>query len=161
MRGLFAEGTEWLTRSWGSTLRLCRLRCRGPALVGHAQLTLASDPASAESHALGGLEVMPGGRRRVLDRDRLNLLTEAALHAGQAGEATAWAEQALATARMAADRWNEGYALGTMAAAAGQRGDLARPGGSGRRHWRSCARSTSSGGWPGPCGPGRPGPADW
>ena len=54
----------------------------------------------------------------------LNLLTEAALHAGRADEAAVHAEQALATARMAGDRWNEGYALGTMAAVAGQRLDL-------------------------------------
>jgi DNA-binding CsgD family transcriptional regulator len=46
------------------------------------------------------------------------------LHAGQADQAAARADQALAIARQAGDRWNEGYALGTMAAAAGQRGDL-------------------------------------
>jgi len=125
VRGVSGEGAEWLA----SFLRLdapsVPAAVRGPAMVAQAQLTLASDPAGARAHAAAGLELCRAAGEHYWTAAACNLLTEAALHAGRAGEAETWAEEALVTARMAGDRWNEGYALGTMAAAAGQRGDLA------------------------------------
>jgi predicted ATPase/DNA-binding NarL/FixJ family response regulator len=124
VRGSFAEGTEWLDAFLGLDAPGVPAAIRGPALVGRAQLALASDPASAEARAAEGLEVCRAAGEEFWMSTALNLLAEASLHAGQAGEAAARAGQALATAIQAADRWNEGYALGTMAAAAGQLGDL-------------------------------------
>jgi predicted ATPase/DNA-binding NarL/FixJ family response regulator len=124
VRGSFAEGTEWLDAFLGLDAPEVPAAVRGPALVGRAQLALASDPASAEARAAEGLEVCRAAGEEFWVSTALNLLAEASLHAGQVGEAAARAGQALATAIQAADRWNEGYALGTMAAAAGQLGDL-------------------------------------
>ena len=124
VRGSFAEGTEWLDAFLGLDAPEVPAAVRGPALVGRAQLALASDPASAEARAAEGLEVCRAAGEEFWVSTALNLLAEASLHASQAGEAAARAGQALATAIQAADRWNEGYALGTMAAAAGQLGDL-------------------------------------
>jgi predicted ATPase/DNA-binding CsgD family transcriptional regulator len=124
VRGSFAEGTEWFE----SFLALdpgVRAAVRGPALVGRAQLALASDPAAAEARAAEGLEVCRAAGEDFWTATALNLLTEAALHAGRADQAADRATETLAVARQSGDRWNEGYALGTMAAVAGQRGDLA------------------------------------
>jgi len=128
VRGLSGEGAEWLASFLGLDAPSVPAGVRGPALVARAQLTLASDPAGARAHALAGLELCRAAAANYWTAAACNLLTEAALHAGRAEEAAGWAEQALATARLAGDRWNEGYALGTMAAAAGQRGDLAEAG---------------------------------
>jgi DNA-binding CsgD family transcriptional regulator len=97
----------------------------GPAIVGRAQLALASDPVQAQVRATEGLGLCREAGADFWTATALNLLTEVALHAGRAGEAADRADETLAVARQAGDRWNEGYALGTMAAAAGQRGDLA------------------------------------
>ena len=97
----------------------------GPAIVGRAQLALASDPVQAQVRAAEGLGLCREAGADFWTATALNLLTEVALHAGRGGEAADRADETLAVARQAGDRWNEGYALGTMAAAAGQRGDLA------------------------------------
>jgi predicted ATPase/DNA-binding CsgD family transcriptional regulator len=124
VRGSFAEGTEWFDVFLGLGAPGVPAEVRGPALVGRAQLALASDPVSAQARAAEGLEVCRAAGEQFWVATALNLLAEASLHTGQAGEAAARADQALAAASKAADRWNEGYALGTMAATAGQRGDL-------------------------------------
>src|SRR5262249_5423071 len=123
VRGSFAEGTDWLDAFLGLDAPEVPAAVRGPALVGRAQLALASDPASAQARAAEALEVCRAAGEEFWVSTALNLLAEASLHAGQADEAAARAGQALATARKAGHRWNEGYALGTMAAAAGQRGN--------------------------------------
>jgi DNA-binding NarL/FixJ family response regulator len=124
VRGSFAEGIEWLDAFLGLGTAGVSAAVRGPALVGRAQLALASDRASVEARAAEGLEVCRAAGGEFWVSTALNLLAEASLHAGQAEQAAARAGQALAAASKATDRWNEGYALGTMAAAAGQRGDL-------------------------------------
>jgi predicted ATPase/DNA-binding CsgD family transcriptional regulator len=124
VRGAFAEGAEWLDSFLGLDAPAVPAAVRGAALVGRAQLALASDPDGAEAHAAEGLELCRSAGDESWTSAALNLLAESALHAGQADQAAARADQALAIARQAGDRWNEGYALGTMAAAAGQRGDL-------------------------------------
>jgi predicted ATPase/DNA-binding CsgD family transcriptional regulator/tetratricopeptide (TPR) repeat protein len=124
VRGSFAEGTEWLDAFLGLDSPGVPAAVRGAALVGRAQLALASDPASAEASATEGLEVCRAAGAGFWVSTALNLLAEASLHAGQADEAAARADRALKTARRDGQRWNEGYALGTMAAVAGQRGDL-------------------------------------
>jgi predicted ATPase/DNA-binding NarL/FixJ family response regulator len=124
VRGSFAEGAEWLDSFLGLDAPALPPAVRGPALVGRAQLALASDPAGAEAYASQGLELCRAAGEESWTSAALNLLAEAALHAGQAEQAADRADRALAIAGRAGDRWNEGYALGTMAAAAGQRGDL-------------------------------------
>ena len=124
VRGSFAEGTEWLDVFLALNAPEVPAAVRGPALVGRAQLALASDPASAEARAADALEVCRAAGEELWVSTALNLLAEASLHAGRADEAAARAGEALGTARKAGHRWNEGYALGTMAAAAAQRGDL-------------------------------------
>jgi len=124
-RGSFAEGAEWFDSFLGLGGRSVRSAVRGPALVGRAQLALASDPLGAPARAIEGLGLCQAAGEDFWTATALNLLTEAALHAGRADEAATRANDAVAIARKAGDRWNEGYALGTMAAAAGQRGDLA------------------------------------
>jgi predicted ATPase/DNA-binding CsgD family transcriptional regulator len=125
VRGSFAEGAEWLDFFLGLGAAAVPPAVWGPALVGRAQLALASDPAGAEAYASQGLELCRAAGEESWTATALNLLTEVALHAGRAGQAADRADEAHAIARKAGDRWNEGYALGTMAAAAGQRGDLA------------------------------------
>jgi predicted ATPase/DNA-binding CsgD family transcriptional regulator len=124
VRGAFAEGSEWFDSFLGVDVPALPAAVRGAALVGRAQLALASDPAGAQARAREGLELCRAAGNDFWAATALNLLTEAALHAGRGDEAAASAGQVLAIARTRGDRWNEGYALGTMAAAAGQRGDL-------------------------------------
>ncbi len=123
VRGSFAEGAEWLDAflARGGPVRDA---VRGPALVGRAQLALANDPVGAQARALEGLELCRAAGEDSWTAAAFNLLTEAALHAGNTDEAAAHADSALAVARQAGDRWNEGYALGTKAAVAALRGDL-------------------------------------
>jgi predicted ATPase/DNA-binding CsgD family transcriptional regulator len=125
VRGLFAEGAEW----FDSFLRLDEAEVadavRGPALAGRAQLALASDPAEAERYAMAALELCWAAGAEFWTAATLNLLTEIALHSGRTAEAVSRAEEALTIARKTRDRWNEGYALGTQAAAVAGRGNLA------------------------------------
>jgi predicted ATPase/DNA-binding CsgD family transcriptional regulator len=124
VRGSFAEGAEWFDSFLGLGGTPVPATVRGPALVGRAQLALASDPGAARARAAEGLELCQAAGQDFRTAAALNLLTEAALHADRADEAAARAGQALTVARRTGDRWNEAYALGTMAAVAGQRGDL-------------------------------------
>jgi predicted ATPase/DNA-binding NarL/FixJ family response regulator len=125
--GTFAEGGEWLDSFLAlvpTTTAALSPRIRGAALVARAQLAVVSDPAVAQSLAAAGLRLCRDGGDRFWTASALNLLSEIALHTGQAGEATARANQALATAQAAGDGWNEGYALGTRAAIAARAGQL-------------------------------------
>jgi len=123
VQGSSAEGTEWFDTFLAMDAAV-QPRIRGAALIGRAQLTLASDPVGAVDRANAGLELSRAAGEPVWVSAGLNLLAEAALHAGRADEAADGADEALAVARQAGDRWNEGYALGTRAAAAGHRGNL-------------------------------------
>ncbi|HEU5417593.1 MAG TPA: LuxR C-terminal-related transcriptional regulator [Streptosporangiaceae bacterium] len=124
VRGLFAEGAEWMDSFLAAGLSGVPAGVHGPALVGRAQLALGSDPQRARAWATEGLELCRGAGDRFWTATALNLLAEAALHTGQAEEAVARADEALGSARQAGDQWNEGYALGTRAAAAGVQGGL-------------------------------------
>jgi predicted ATPase/DNA-binding NarL/FixJ family response regulator len=127
VRGSFAEGAEWFDSFLSLDGRVAPVPAAvlGPAMIGRAQLALASDPVGAQVRAAEGLELCRAAGADFWTATALNLLTEVALHAGRDGEAADRANETLAVARQAGDRWNQGYALGTMAAAAGQRGDLA------------------------------------
>jgi predicted ATPase/DNA-binding NarL/FixJ family response regulator len=142
VRGSFAEGAEWFDSFLGlngpdgpggpggpggpdGPAAPVAAAVLGPAMVGRAQLALASDPVNAQARAAEGLELCREAGAGFWTATALNLLTEVALHAGRGGEAADRGNETLAVARQAGDRWNEGYALGTMAAAAGQRGDPA------------------------------------
>ncbi len=124
VRGSFAEGAEWLDSFLRLGASAGSAAVRGAALIGRAQLALASDPAQAEQLATAGLELCAAAGDKFWAAGASNLLTEAALHAGRPDEAAARARDARAIARKAGDRWNEGYALGTAAAAAGHLGHL-------------------------------------
>jgi ATP/maltotriose-dependent transcriptional regulator MalT len=97
---------------------------RGPALVGRAQLAFAQDPADAAQRAKAGLELCRGRGLEFWAASALNLLAEAALHAGELAEADARATEALAITAESGDRFNESYACGTSAALAAYGGDL-------------------------------------
>jgi predicted ATPase/DNA-binding CsgD family transcriptional regulator len=124
VRGSFAEGAEWLDSFLAADLSAVPPAVHGPALIGRAQLALASNPVQAEVWATEGLDLCWSAGDRFWTATALNLLAETALHTGRADEAAKRAEEALANARDARDRWNEGYALGTRAAAAGQQSSL-------------------------------------
>jgi predicted ATPase/DNA-binding CsgD family transcriptional regulator len=124
VRGTFAEGAEWLDAFLGLGESAGSAAARGPALIGRAQLALASDTAWAEQLARQGLKLCSEAGQDFWAAAASNLLTEAALHSGRLDEAAARAQVAQQVARKAKDRWNEGYALGTGAAAAGRRGQL-------------------------------------
>jgi predicted ATPase/DNA-binding CsgD family transcriptional regulator len=125
VRGSFAEAAAWMDAFLGlDSFESIPPAVRGAAMIGRAQLALATASDGAEELALAGLELAAQAGEQIWTATALNLLTEAALHAGQPGKAAARAAAALQAARSAGDRWNESYALGTMAALAGQRGSL-------------------------------------
>jgi predicted ATPase/DNA-binding CsgD family transcriptional regulator len=125
VQGSFAEGAAWTDAFLDLDHSALPDAVVGPALVGRAQLALASDPAEANQRAKAGLELCRGPGLEFWAASALNLLAEAALHAGQAGEADVRACEALAIASGSGDGFNAGYATGTRAAAAAYRGDLA------------------------------------
>jgi predicted ATPase/DNA-binding CsgD family transcriptional regulator len=122
--GTFAEGGEWLDSFLALEMPALSPRVRGAALVARAQLILSSDPAAAGVLAGAGLELCRAAGDRFWTAAALNLLSEAALHAGRRDEAAARADQALSVAQAAQDGWNEGYGLGTKAAIAARAGKL-------------------------------------
>jgi predicted ATPase/DNA-binding CsgD family transcriptional regulator len=124
VRGSFAEGAKWFGAFLGTDLSAVPPSVHGPALIGRAQLALASEPQRALAWAAQGLELCQEAGDRFWTATALNLLAEAALHTGRTDEAVKRSEEALANARQARDKWNEGYALGTRATAAGQQGNL-------------------------------------
>ena len=125
VQGSFAEGAGWMDAFLDRDHSPLPDGVLGPALVGRAQLALASDPADAGQRAKAGLELCRGPGLEFWAASALNLLAEAALHAGQADEADLRACEALAIASGSGDGFNTGYATGTRAAAAAYRGDLA------------------------------------
>jgi predicted ATPase/DNA-binding CsgD family transcriptional regulator len=125
VQGSFAEGTAWTDAFLDLDHSALPAAVVGPALVGRAQLALASDPADASQRAKAGLELCRGPGLEFWAASALNLLAEAALHAGQADEADVRASEALSLASGSGDGFNAGYATGTRAAAAAYRGDLA------------------------------------
>ncbi|HET9894855.1 MAG TPA: LuxR C-terminal-related transcriptional regulator [Streptosporangiaceae bacterium] len=131
IQGSFAEGANW-TDAFLAIGEGVRESVLGAGLVGRAQLAMATDPDAARRFATEGLARLASDQAAPRRADEsafwaasaLNLLAEVALHARDLDEATARADAALAVARPAGDRWNEGYAAGTLAAAAAFSGDL-------------------------------------
>ena len=157
----FAEGAEWLDAFLAAAGREVPAAVRGAALVGRAQLALAAgDPPGARDLALArawSCAWRPATEFWIAAA--LNLLAETALHAGQSPTGRKLADEALDRARQAGDQWNEGYALGTKAAAAALAGNLreAEELGRGspgvmRAHRPAVGRRAH------PARPGRPGP---
>ena len=123
VQGSFAEGTGWTDR-FLEIAGDVPARVLGPALVGRAQLALATDQAEAVRRAEEGLVLC---RERGLEfwaASALNLLAEAARMHGQIDEAEARAVEAMKLAAASGDRFNAGYAAGTRATLAAYRGDL-------------------------------------
>jgi predicted ATPase/DNA-binding NarL/FixJ family response regulator len=125
VQGSFAEGTGWIDAFLAIDVSGVPEPVLGAGLISRAQLALAPDPARAREHALAGLELCRGEGSEFWAASALNLLAEAALHAGELEEATARADDALVVARKSGDKWNEGYASGTRAAIAAIGQDLA------------------------------------
>jgi len=125
VRGEFALGSAWLDAF------LARPEAdsvppgiRGQALIGRAQLSLASDPAGAEPSARAGLALCRAAGDQFWTAAGLNLLSEIVLHTGQLDEAEALGREAMTIAETAGDSWNTGWALGIRAAVAGVRGNI-------------------------------------
>jgi predicted ATPase/DNA-binding CsgD family transcriptional regulator len=136
IQGSFAEGASWIDQflaagrparsDFDFTGTGLDPDVLGSALVSRAQLAMATDPDAAREYATAGLELCTSPASRFWAASALNLLAEVALHARQLDDATVRANEALAVAVPAGDRWNEGYADGTLAAAAALRGELER-----------------------------------
>jgi predicted ATPase/DNA-binding CsgD family transcriptional regulator len=125
VQGSFAEGAGWIDGLLSLGTSGLPDNVLGAALVGRAQLALATDPAEAGRHAKAGLELCRADGSEFWAASALNLLAEVALHAGQAAEAAAHADAAIAVASGAGDWFNVGYASGTLGTLAAYRGDLA------------------------------------
>jgi predicted ATPase/DNA-binding CsgD family transcriptional regulator len=126
IQGSFAEGASWTDQFLARDRDQVSPDVLGAALVGRAQLAMATDPDAVREYATAGLELCKSDESRFWAASALNLLAEVALHGRQLDDATARANEALAVAGPAGDRWNEGYAAGTLAAAAAFRGELSR-----------------------------------
>ncbi|HEX2322202.1 MAG TPA: LuxR C-terminal-related transcriptional regulator [Streptosporangiaceae bacterium] len=124
VQGSFGEGAGWMDAFFELDTSALSDAVRGPALVGRAQLAFAQDPADAAQRAKAGLELCRGRGLEFWAASALNLLAEAALHAGELAEADARATEALAITAESGDRFNESYACGTSAALAAYGGDL-------------------------------------
>jgi predicted ATPase/DNA-binding CsgD family transcriptional regulator len=125
VRGTFAEGERWMDAFLElATADTVPSSVLGPALVGRAQLAVATGSAGADEQAMAGLELCWESGQQYWAATALNLLTEIALHAGRLDEAFTRGGETLSVARSAGDRWNEGYALGTCAAVAARQGNL-------------------------------------
>jgi predicted ATPase/DNA-binding CsgD family transcriptional regulator len=125
VRGVFAEGGDWLDSFLALDAPGVPARVRSAALVARAQLALSSDPAAAGTWAGEGLALARAASDGFWTAAALNLLSEIALHTGRAADAAARAAEALAVAEASGDRWNEGYALGIRAALTAGQGRLA------------------------------------
>jgi len=124
VQGSFAEGAAWMDAFFELETSAVPDAVLGPALVGRAQLALATDQAAAGQGAKAGLELCRADGLEFWAASALNLLAEVALHAGQVDEADARAAEALAGAGASGDGFNASYASGTRAAAAAYRGNL-------------------------------------
>ncbi|HVB42057.1 MAG TPA: tetratricopeptide repeat protein [Streptosporangiaceae bacterium] len=126
IQGSFAEGCRWMDALLALGTDGLPRPVLGSALVSRAQLSLATESATARELATVGLELCRVEGWEFWAGSALNLLAEVALHSGSLDEAAASADEALAVARGAGDRFNEGYALGTHATVAAYRGLLDR-----------------------------------
>src|SRR5258706_11644874 len=117
VQGSFAEGSGWMDAFLDRHHAALPGGVLGPALIGRAQLALASDPADASQRAKAGLELCRGPGLEFWAASALNLLAEAALHAGQGDEAELRACEALAVASASGRGFNVRHATGTRAAA--------------------------------------------
>jgi predicted ATPase/DNA-binding CsgD family transcriptional regulator len=124
VQGSFAEGSRWIDAFLDLDSSSLPASVLGPALISRAQLALATDPAEAGQHAKAGLELCRAEGSEFWAASALNLLAEAALHAGQVDESRDRATEALQIAQSSGDRFNEGYAFGTIGALAAFGGDL-------------------------------------
>ena len=124
VRGSFTEGERldaFLARRGSAPAGV-----RGAALVGRAQLALARDPAGAQAaEPWRGLTSAGRRARTPGPRPRSTCSPRPRCTPGTPTRPRSTRTSALAVAREAGDRWNEGYALGTKAAVAALRGDLA------------------------------------
>ena len=123
VHGSFAEGTAWMDRFLALDTGL-PARVLGPALVGRAQLALATDHAEAATRARAGLALCREPGLEFWAATALNLLAEVALKLGQTDEAEVQAAEAMTLATGSGDGFNAGYAAGTRAAVAAYRGDV-------------------------------------
>jgi predicted ATPase/DNA-binding NarL/FixJ family response regulator len=123
VQGSFAEGGKWMDAFFDLATPVPDV-VLGPALVGRAQLALATDPAAAGQGAKAGLERCRSEGLDFWTAAALNLLAEVALHAGQLDEADARAAEAQAVASASGDGFNASYGLGTRATVAAFRGSL-------------------------------------
>ncbi|MGN6792211.1 MAG: ATP-binding protein [Streptosporangiaceae bacterium] len=124
VQGSFGEGAAWMDAFLDLDNASLPDAVLGAALVGRAQLAYALDPADAAQRAKAGLELCRGRGLEFWAASALNLLAEAALHAGELAEADARAAEALAITSHSGDRFNASYACGTRAAVAAYSGDL-------------------------------------
>jgi len=124
IQGSLAEGSQWFDAFLALDAPGVTDGVRGAALVGRAQLALATDPDAGQEGAKAGLELCRSAGEEFWIAAALNLLAEIELHAGRGDDAAVAADEALTIARTSGDRWNEGYALGTRGAVAGLRGDV-------------------------------------
>jgi len=124
VHGSFAEGAGWIDAFLELDTSGLPDAVLGSALVARAQLALATDPAAAGQYAKAGLELCRAPGLEFWAASALNLLAEAAGHAGQAAEAALLAEEAMRVARGSGDQFNEGYACGTLGTLAAYRGEL-------------------------------------
>jgi predicted ATPase/DNA-binding CsgD family transcriptional regulator len=123
VQGSFGEGAAWMDAFLDQGTTGLPDRVLGPALVGRAQLAFALDPADAAQRAKAGLELCRSPGLEFWAAAALNLLAEAALHAGQLDEAEARATEALTITDGAGDGFNASFASGIRAATAAYRGD--------------------------------------
>jgi predicted ATPase/DNA-binding NarL/FixJ family response regulator len=124
VQGSFSAGAAWMDAFLDLDTSALADAVLGPALVGRAQLAMSADPADAVQRAKAGLELSRGPGLEFWAASALNLLAEAALHAGQLDEADARAAEVLAISDGSGDGFNASYASGTLAAVAAYRGDL-------------------------------------
>jgi len=125
VRGDFALGCEWLD-AFLATSEAADVdpATRGAAMIGRAQLTLSSDPATAEPLARAGLGLCQAAADQFWTAAGLNLLSEIALHTGRLDEAETLGREAVSIAKAAGDRWNEGWSLAIRSGVAGLRGTM-------------------------------------
>jgi predicted ATPase/DNA-binding CsgD family transcriptional regulator len=125
LRGEFALGCEWVDAFLAAPgAPAVPAVIRGAAFIGRAQLTLSSDPASAETPARVGVELCRAADDPFWTACGLNALSEIAVHTGRPDEAGKLGRQAISIAEAAGDGWNEGWGLGIQAAAAGMQGRM-------------------------------------
>jgi predicted ATPase/DNA-binding CsgD family transcriptional regulator len=122
-QGFSAEGAGWMDAFLALGTSGLAAGVLGPALVSRGQLAAATDSDAAVGYATEGLRLCQAPEFGFWAASSLNLLAETALRRGRADDAQAHAGQVRPIAGPAGDRWNEGYAEGTLAAIAAFRGD--------------------------------------